>query len=411
MSDKLPNVPLMGLSLINAPLQPDEKMIHRVTRAIATPLTYQVDDVEKDNTATGYVPNLSGLPGYMLSDPNSLVSAYVEGQYTPSKRKLLYRQYAQIEEDFPEINSGLDMYADYTVSGGGTEDVRSFTVSTENGKYQKEIDEVVDRVGLRDKAWSMARGMIRDGDEFVELVADAGGLAKIRPLPKSEMYRNQDNVGNLVRDKAFIQQRAGNVVNFREWQCVHWRTVVDPINPYGRSILWSSRKLCRELALMEDALAIARLSRAHQRLKYTIDVGDATPADARQIVQEFKTANRRQRIMSKKTGRMSLANNPLLAEEDIYIPKHKDGVADVTTIPGDPSNQHIKDVLHKYDRMFAGMKISKAWFGLTGPNIRSVVGEQGLNFMRTVRRIRNDWKVGASKIIFVGLAAQRGSDS
>lgn len=388
----------------NGPSSPG--LVKRITAAFADPRLFLSEVTAPRNTAEG-IPRPDRERMMFGGDPGgNVLDTFMANMPSSRKRQDLYRQYADMEECFPEIAAGLDMYADYTVSGGGTEKADSFEVIIEGNKYEEELKKVEERVRLKDKAWSIVRGMVRDGDEFHENIADPLGLSKIRALPKSEMYRNEDEIGNLPIQDAFMQRRNQKKVLFDQWQITHWKLAVNADDKYGRSILWSARRLSRELQLMEDSLTLARLSRAHQRLKYIVDVGKADAAAQNEIIEEFRQRNKRVRVINRSTGRMSLKRNPMLAEEDIYVPRMEGGAADVQTIQGDRSMLAINDILHKYDRMFAALKISKAWFGLTGPNIRSVVGEQGLNFMRTVRRVRNDFTIGAEKVYMIGLRLQ-----
>jgi len=323
---------------------------------------------------------------------------------TMSRARLdMYSQYREMEEQFPEIHSGLDMYADYAVSGGGVEGSPTFEISVkDNEKIQKILDEVESRIQLKSLAWPIVRSMCRDGDVFTELVVDLAGLARVKTLPVKTMYRNEDQFGNLDKYRAFIQKIGYRSIEFEPWQVVHWRLRYELEEMYGRSILFPIRRLSKELQLSEDALTIARLTRAHQRMKWIVDVTGMSEDQQREYLKNYKIETKKARIIDPQTGRLRLRSSPLRAEEDIYVPRTKDGVGDVIPLSGDTSISQIKDIEHKYDRIFTGFKLSKAWFGLTGPNIRSVMGEQGLNFMRTVRRVRAAFKEGALKVYYVG---------
>lgn len=403
---KVPDIPISGVNTDELKQPSDPGLLARVASLFQDPRVFQKDSVSELNTAQGEIPTTQ-FAQTVLGEKNGIVSEFLSGFRDQAKRADLYRQYQDMERTFPELSAGLDMYADYTVSGGGTEKSASFEVETDDRLFKDELRKIERRLGIKEIIWSIARGMIRDGDEFAELIVDGAGLAKLRVLPKNEIFRNEDSIGNLKSGEAFIQRRGEKKILFDEWQLIHWRLRVDQSDPYGRSVMWSSRRLARELALSEDALTIARLSRAHQRLKYVVDVGETTDAsEVSEILANARLKNRRIRVMNENSGRLSLRNNPLRTEEDIFIARRPGGSADVSVIQGDKSILSIPDILHKYDRMFAAMKISKAWFGLTGPNIRSVVGEQGRNFMRTVRRIRTDLKIGLTKLYLAGLRIQ-----
>jgi hypothetical protein len=298
------------------------------------------------------------------------------------------------------------MYADYSVSGGGIDSTESYEFVCEDKTILDMLESVEKRIKLKQMAWSIVRAMCRDGDAFAENVFDDVSLAKVKVLPAQSMYRIEDKLGNLPPDKAFVQRAGSKEIVFAQWQITHFRLVVDPCEIYGRSILYPIRRLAKELGLIEDALTIARLTRAHQRWLHTIDTTGMNPTQRLDYIRKIKMENRRRRLIDPQTGRFMVQENPLRAEEDIYQGKSKDSVDSITTLNGDSSINNIGDVQHKYDRIFTGLVLSKAWFGLTGPNLRSIMGEQGLNFMRAVRRVRSDFKVGAHKTYVCGLRAK-----
>jgi hypothetical protein len=355
----------------------------------------------KNNTAEG-VSTENPSPYYGV-DIDSTYVGYLEQTRASRVRIELYSQYLEMEEQFPEIGSGLDMYADYTISGGGIDTGESFDIKTDNEKMKQDLEEIEKRVRLKNRGWSITRSMCRDGDVFGENVIDLQGLAKQKILPSKTMYRVEDRYGNLNPDKAFIQKANSVTIEFLPWQITHYRLESDLTEIYGRSILYSVRRLCKELSLCEDALTIARLTRAHQRWKYVVDTTGMNSTQSMAYLEQRKMMNRKRRTIDPTSGRLMMQNNPLKSEEDIYIAKGKDSLDDVSPMNGDSSINNIGDVLHKYDRMFTAMGVSKAWFGLTGPNIRNVMSEQGLNFMRRVRRVRDSFQEGALKTYIVGL--------
>ena len=388
-------------------------LIDKITKLLADPGLLNMEYVDTKNTGEGVnaerqEPTIFTPEGKGGGDKYAIGKSYGFANLFPNggARRTLYAEYEELESTFGEIQAAMDMYADYTTMGGSVEYDHSYSVYCTDKEYEDEIKTIEQRTQVKDMMWILARGMIRDGDEFVELIADKDGLAKIRPLAKHEMFRAEDEYGNLPLENAFCQQRGDQRALFDQWQVVHFRARSDLNSLYGRGILYGLRRLAKVLELAEDAVAITRLSRAHSRLKFTIDVGDADAARAQELVEQAKRANSQVRTIDPRTGRMRLKQNPLLAEEHFYIPRGTNGTANVETIAGDQSILRIDDLLHWYDRLFASLKISKAWFGLTGPNIRSVVGEQGLNFMRTVRRYRKCMIDGMNKIYTVGLALQ-----
>lgn len=360
---------------------------------------------DDQSTQTGiYDPSShsnSSTPGYHALDK------MYKSLAADSSRMDLYLAYAEMEEFTPEVEKALNFYADYAASGQTTEGESAIRFTSKNGVFDRRLEKIDDVVQLGKQAWAIIRGMCQFGDQFYENVFSDFGLAGLRALPKNTMYRIEDEYGIL---QGFEQRitKSKEVIEFEDFQISHFRLRVDESKKYGRSILWSLRRLTMELALMDQAMTIERLSNAHRRLKVTVDVGtDAKDENAiRKAINLVREINRRVRSIDPKTGKMRLKHNPLRAEEDIYIPSYKGSPADVDVLPASEAGKNVKDMVMKWERLFAGLGPPMSWYGLTGPNVRAVIKDQALNFMRTVRRIRKDFEREAVKAYQIALMVQ-----
>lgn len=321
----------------------------------------------------------------------SSMDEFFDSMFGISSRRELYRIYRDIEEGTPEVASGLDIYADYAVSGGTDKGTSSLVLTSKGRVFNKRLRRIDQNLRLSSKAWRIVRCMCEYGDAFYELIVNGAGVQTLKVLPRGEMFRIEDEKGAL---KAFMQHSSfdSDPISFQPWQVSHFRLVYDDEEKYGRSILWPSKREALELMLMRSGMTITRLSRAHRRLKHMVDVGDASSnTEIERHIAAAKARNKRQRTIDPRSGRMSLRANPLRAEEDIYIPVRKDSKSDVDVLAGDDSLRTIDDILFKRAGVLAGMKMPESWLGLTGPNVRNVADHQVLNFLKTVRRVRRDF--------------------
>lgn len=333
---------------------------------------------------------------YSLGGSRTALDAYLQSIHETKNRKQLYAAYEEIEETNPEIASILDLYADYAVSGGTHDGTSSLRFYSKNKSINKMLQKTEARLDMSSRAWRMVRAMVQHGDAFYETIVTPRGVKDIKALPKSEMFRIHDEYGDVVR----YEQRPStqsDVIEFAPWQVQHFRLVYDDEKKYGRSLLHSIRQEAQEYALMRTALTVARTTRAHQRLKFLVDVGDAkNETEVNHALAKAQHRNRRTRTINPKTGKLNVRSNPLRAEENIYVPTSKDSKSDVAVLEGDKALvKNIDDMYFKRSGILAGAKISESWLGLTGPNIRNVADHQVINFVKTVRRVQRDFALVA----------------
>ena len=321
-----------------------------------------------------------------------------------------YKAYDKCENDHPEIARALDIYADYTVSGSAVDlQGQVYRVKTADGSLNDELNEINDQTGLPTKSWDIVRKMVKYGDQFTQSIygdpITGRPLRRVIERPVYDIWRHEDDTGRL-RVPAYYsipdnQERPSE--GFRRWEMSHFRLGNSMSPGYGVSILKSLVPLCNEIALEESALTLARLTKAHRRLVHKIDVGTAQGVAAQKILRSAQARYKKKRFVSK-DGRVILSPLILTEQEDIFAAvSSKQKLTTIDQLAGDSSIDKIKDIEHKFDRLFAGLRASKAWFGLTGPNIRSVVTEQTLSFMRAVRRMRKDYERASNNIYDYGL--------
>ena len=155
-------------------------------------------------------------------DPKGFSDLYYEMVKIERTRMAGYIDFDLMDEEYPELASALDIYADNAVAGEQEEDDH-FAVECEDERAKEVIDDINKRVGMENAIWSMTRDLCKYGDEFEEVVIDRDNLvARLKALPQEKMYRNQDAYGNLLPEKAFEQKdkSAKVIAEFQPWQLV-----------------------------------------------------------------------------------------------------------------------------------------------------------------------------------------------
>jgi hypothetical protein len=324
------------------------------------------------------------------------VRAYLD-YITPSDGRLeRYKEYDEVEAALPEVGTALNYMASYVTSGSMIEEVDSFTFKCPDERRLEEVKAMEERLKLRDLEWVRTRHLCKYGDHFAEVVADPGGLSKIAPRPVKTMFRIEDDRGTL---RAFCQKLDGkDPVHFKPWQIAHSRLQVDDAEPYGQSVLYGGvSRLAKILELSFDGLTIARLTNSHDRFKWKVDVSHVPPTKQLEYLRDFRKVQRKRRVIDP-SGRMSLQNNPLRAEEDLFVPVSKDSAStDVDRIAGDSSMTRINDIEMQYERFFVAMQMHVSWF-LKGAAFDASANAAITNFTRLIRRIR---KARASTLVSI----------
>jgi hypothetical protein len=177
--------------------------------------------------------------------------------------------------------------------------------------------------------------------------------------------------------------------------------------PYGRSYIEPARKIFKQLTLMEDAMLIHRIVRAPEKRTFFINVGNIPPNEVENYMQ--KTINKMKKTphIDHQTGEYNLKYNMQNILEDFYIPvRGGDATTRIETTKG-LEYTAIEDVTYLRDKLFAALKVPKAYFGfekdLTG---KATLAAEDIRFARTVERIQRILISELTKIALVHLYSQ-----
>lgn len=203
------------------------------------------------------------------------------------------------------------------------------------------------------------------GDLFLlnELDPDRG-IVRVVPLPVNEIEREE---GYDPQDPTLYRFRWVTLGN-REldcWQVTHMRLLGnDQFLPYGMSVIESARRIWRQLILMEDAMLTYRIVRAPERRVFYIDVGNTPPEEVPLLVEDAKRNIRSAPVVDRTTGRADLRYNPVSIEEDFWIPvRGTETGTKIETLQGGQNAAAVEDVQYIQRKLFAAIKIPKAYLG------------------------------------------------
>ena len=335
----------------------------------------------------------------------------------------LYSDYEAMDTD-PIIASALDILSDEATLKNDQGEVLSIKSSDEN--IQRVLYNLFyDVLNIEFNLWSWTRNMCKYGDFFLKLeIAEKFGVYNVLPYTVYNMSRNEgldpenpakvtfaidpDGLASSQDPSTLYQKKNSKVMHLDNYEVAHFRLISDTnYLPYGRSFIEPARKIYKQLTLMEDAMLIHRIMRAPEKRTFFVNVGSIPPAEVDQFMQKTINTMKKTPYIDQKTGQYNLKFNMQNMMEDFYIPvRGGDASTRIETTKGldyDGTN----DIQYLQSKMFAALKIPKAYFGYEGDlQGKATLAAEDIRFARTVERIQKILESELTKIALVHLYTQ-----
>jgi hypothetical protein len=337
---------------------------------------------------------------------SSTVSAY--GQFDRMSR---YSDFSEMEAT-PEIASALDIYAEETASQD--ESGKVLHIYSENKVIKDLLDNLfydVINVDFNLPMW--IRNLCKYGDFFTfNDISPNYGIVNVLPIPIAEMEREEGFDPDNPMSVRFRWITKGNKV-LENWQVTHFRLLGnDAFLPYGASVIESARRIWRQLILIEDAMLVYRIVRAPERRIFYIDVGNIPPEDIENYMQQAQTSLKRNRVTDKSNGKTDLRYNPLSVDDDYYIPvRGSETGTKIDTLAGGQNTAAVEDVQYIQKKLFAALKIPKAYLGYDEAiGSKATLSQEDVRFSRTITRIQKVVLSELNKLAMIHLYSHGISD-
>jgi hypothetical protein len=330
---------------------------------------------------------------------NNTLSTY--GSFDRMSR---YSDFSEMEST-PEIAAALDIYAEETTSVD--EKGVSLHIHSDN-RMIKELLELLfyDTLNTEFNLTMWVRNLCKYGDFFLCTdVSPEFGIVNAFPVPISEMEREE---GYDPEDPAAVRFRwitQGNQI-LENWQVAHFRLLGnDAFLPYGSSVLEPARRIWRQLILIEDAMLVYRVIRAPERRVFYIDVGNVPPENVAEYLEQAQTSLKRSAIVDKDTGRVDLRYNPLSVDEDYFLPvRGGESGTKIDTLAGGQNTTAIEDVEYIQKKLFAALKIPRAYLGYDEDvGSKATLAQEDIRFSRTIQRIQKTIISELNKVAMIHL--------
>jgi hypothetical protein len=337
-------------------------------------------------------------------------------------RQQLYSDYEAMDTD-AIIASTLDILSDETTLKNEYHEILTVKSSDENIKSILN-NLFYDVLNIEFNLWMWVRQMCKYGDHFLKLeIAEGFGVYNVLPYTVYNMAREEgydptnpasvrfimDPDGLLASlDPNYMPRTDRSKIYFQNYEIAHFRLLSDStFLPYGRSYLEPARKIFKQLTLMEDAMLIHRIVRSPEKRVFYVNVGSIPPNEVEQFMNKTVSTMKKTPYVDPQTGQYNLKFNLQNMLEDFFIPvRGNDTSTKIETTPG-LTYDGIQDVAYLRDKMFAALKVPKAYFGfekdLTG---KATLAAEDIRFARTVERIQRIVESELTKIALVHLYAQ-----
>ena len=330
---------------------------------------------------------------------NNTLRAY--GSYDRMAR---YSDFSEMEGT-PEISSALDIYAEECVSPDVEGSI--LNIYSENRMIKKILNELFyDVLNVDFNLVMWVRNLCKYGDFFLfNDIHPEYGVVNCFPIPISEIEREEgfdpDDPG-AVRFRWITQ---GNRV-LENWQVSHFRLLGnDAFLPYGASVLEGARRVWRQLILIEDAMLVYRVIRSPERRVFYIDVGNIPPENISDYLEQAQSSLKRNAVVDKNTGQVDLRYNPLSVDEDYFLPvRGGESGTRIETLAGGSNTTAIEDVEYIQKKLFAALKIPKAYLGYDEDiGSKATLAQEDIRFSRTIQRIQKTLISELNKIAMIHL--------
>jgi len=320
-----------------------------------------------------------------LYNPLDVLANNAIGNQRRSER---YIDFDQMEY-MPELASSLDIYADEMTTYS---DLRPMLrIRCPNEEIKAVLSVLYENIlNVQYNLFGWSRTMCKYGDFFLYLDIDEKyGVKSVIALPPHEVERLE---GQDSTNPNYIQYQWNTAgLTFENWQIAHFRILGhDKYAPYGTSILEASRRIWRQLTLMEDAMMAYRVIRSSERRVFKIDVGAIPPQEVEQYMQKVVTQLKRHSIVNPDTGRIDLRYNPMSIEEDYFIPVRAGSVTDIVSLAGASNITEIDDIKYLRDKLFSALKIPQSYLtmGEGAEEDKTTLAQKDIRFSRTVQRLQ-----------------------
>ena len=339
-------------------------------------------------------------------------------------RLALFKDYESMDSD-PIISSALDIYSDESTMKGEYGQV--VEVKSDNDNIKEILNNLFyDIMNIEFNLWPWVRNMVKYGDFFLHLdINEKYGITNVVPLSPYEVVRAEgEDPENPYYTKFYLESIEGahpyfgqkssgtGKIEFENFQIAHFRLANDSnFLPYGKSMVESTRKIWKQLTLMEDAMLIHRIMRAPSKRVFKIDIGNIPPNEVDNYMQRIINKMKKTPFVDENTGEYNLKYNIQNLTEDFFMPvRGGDSGTEISELGGIDYDS-TEDIEYLKNKLLASLRVPKAFLGFD-ENVggKATLAAEDVRFARTIERIQRIVVSELTKIAVVHLYSQGYTD-
>ena len=348
--------------------------------------------VKETQSAKSFVPPVDDDGTPVIQQQAGYISGGAYGAYVDMEGGIkneaeLIRRYRETSL-VPECDSAIEDIVNECITSDITDrivalDLRDVKLSDSiKNKMQDEFAHILSLMKFNQNSHEIFRKWYVDGRIYFHKVVDSKrpklgivDLRNIDPLkikkvrniekgkdPKTKIERVEKiEEFYMFNDKGFDKSSAtdGNVVKIApEAICFTTSGLLD----YSRNVvigyLHKALKTANQLAMMEDALVIYRISRAPERRIFYIDVGNLPKAKAEQYLADVMHKYRNKLVYNAETGESKDDRKHMSMLEDFWLPRREGGRGtEITTLPGGQNLADIDDIEYFKKKLYQSLNV------------------------------------------------------
>ena len=339
-----------------------------------------VPPVDDDGT-----PVIQSQPGGFIT--GGAYGSYVDMEGGIKNEAELIRRYREVSL-IPECDSAIEDIINECITSDSSDrivslDLRDVKLSDSiKNTIQDEFAYILSLMKFNQNSHEIFRKWYVDGRIYFHKVVDSKrpklgivDLRNIDPLkikkvrniekekdPKTKIERvSKVEEFYMFNDKGFDKSSSsdGNVVKIAP-EAVTYTT--SGLLDYSRNVvigyLHKALKTANQLAMMEDALVIYRISRAPERRIFYIDVGNLPKAKAEQYLADVMHKYRNKLVYNAETGEIKDDRKHMSMLEEFWLPRREGGRGtEITTLPGGQNLADIDDIEYFKKKLYQSLNV------------------------------------------------------
>lgn len=374
------------------PKNPNSNLFKRLTRIFSGPIIdYRSQTIRKYRRTQldKFAKTFKSLSGQHFKKSTYNPFHNIQSNVISSQNRVeRYADFDQMEYT-PEIASALDIYADEMTTSSDLQPL--LRIGCPNEEIKTVLHTLYHNIlNVEFNLFGWCRTMCKYGDYFLYIDLDEEhGIKNVIGLPYNEVERIEGEDKTNPNYVQFQWNQAG--MTFENWQIAHFRILGnDKFAPYGTSVLEPSRRIWRQLTLLEDAVMAYRIVRSPERRVFYIDTGNIPPQDVEQYMQKVMTQMKRNQVVDSDSGRVDLRYNPLSVEEDYFIPVRGGTSSRIESLAGGSYTGDIDDIKYMRDKLFSALKIPQSYLsrGEGSDEDKTTLAQKDIRFARTIQRLQ-----------------------